>query len=92
MNSIEMGASIPDFLRWEEHDKEQQSTLTSGGNALFNHSLEWFGVNNQQGTFDQNALLHVLGIREDGYSMAKANEIKVEAMQIEAMQAQNLGI
>ena len=83
-----MGSNVPNFLKWEDDDKEQQSTRTRAGNAFSRQSPGWFG----QGTFDEKALLHVLGIPEDGYSMPKANEIKIEAMQIEAMQAKNLGI
>jgi hypothetical protein len=68
-----MGSNVPSFLRWEEDDKKQQSTRTKGGNDFFRQS-QWFGVD-QQGTFDEKALLHVLGIPEDGYSVAMANQM-----------------
>jgi hypothetical protein len=54
-----------------------QATRTKAGKDFFRQS-QWFGVD-QQGTFDKNALLHVLGIPEDGYSVAMANQMIAEA-------------
>ncbi len=59
------------------------ATRIKAANHLLRNGPTWWGVGPDD-VFDATALCHVLGIREDGYSMAKANE------RIATYQQQNL--
>ena len=82
-----LGEAAQHISEFGGDDDTLGATRIKAANHLLRNGPTWLGVG-KEGVFDATSLRYVLGIREDGYSMAKANEIKREAM---AMQAQNLG-